>query len=164
MATVTARRDGRFELRESVRTPAGPRSRTLATFRVLTDDVIDRAAQRATGPIDRGAIRARARRLGVPDERERQARLARELIAQLRRGERSHGAWPRVLSDELRARRARREHVPDSIPPLVEWLGVDERERGKALRDLLRLTDRIPSTRPPGPLTFPRLDSTASRG
>jgi hypothetical protein len=40
MAFVTVRPRGTFEIRESAQTAAGPRSRSLATFRVLDDEVI----------------------------------------------------------------------------------------------------------------------------
>jgi hypothetical protein len=161
MASVTARRDGRYELRESVRTGAGPRSRTLATFRVLTDDILDRAVARASRPVDREAIRRRAQALGVPDGRQQQAQLARALMTQLRREGRPAGPWARLLADELRTRGRRAPALPDTLPPLVEWLGSDARARGDALRELLRMTDRIPATREPRPLAFPRIDSSA---
>ena len=40
MAYVVARPKGRFEIRESVHTPKGPRARSLANFPELTDDVL----------------------------------------------------------------------------------------------------------------------------
>ena len=42
MAYVVERRSGHWEIRESVHTAAGPRARTLATFRMLTDEVLER--------------------------------------------------------------------------------------------------------------------------
>jgi hypothetical protein len=162
MATITSRRDGRFEVRESVRTAAGPRSRTLVTFRRLTDEVLDVAARRASRPFDRGAIVRRAEALGVPDARHRPAALARELVAELHRGGPLPEAWVATLRAALPARRGRHAAaMPDSIAPAVEWLGVDDAERGQTLRELLRLTDRVPVVRDPGPLRFPRLDSRA---
>ena len=40
MAYVVARPRGRFEIRESVHTPKGPRARSLANFAHLTDEVL----------------------------------------------------------------------------------------------------------------------------
>jgi hypothetical protein len=60
MAYVVARPRGRFEIRESVHTPKGPRSRTLANFEQLTDKVLDTARGRASRPFDLDAVRASA--------------------------------------------------------------------------------------------------------
>jgi hypothetical protein len=65
MAYVTRRRGGRFEIRESLHTPKGPRARSLASFEVLDDDVIARAAQRASRPFDADAVIASGRRAGA---------------------------------------------------------------------------------------------------
>ena len=46
------RRNGSWELREAVATPSGPRSRTLASFRALTPEVIEHARARSTKPLD----------------------------------------------------------------------------------------------------------------
>ena len=66
MAYVVARRKGRFEIRESLHTPDGPRARSLAGFDVLTDEVVAKAAQRAQRPFDVEAVLASARRAGAP--------------------------------------------------------------------------------------------------
>ncbi len=66
MAYVVARPNGRFEIRESVHTQKGPRARSLANFSLLTDDVLARAAGRATRPFDAGAVLGAARRAGAP--------------------------------------------------------------------------------------------------
>src|SRR5438270_14049412 len=64
MAYVVGRPKGRFEIRESVHTPKGPRARSLANFARLTDDVLGRARGRATRPFDTEAVRAAAARAG----------------------------------------------------------------------------------------------------
>lgn len=69
MAYVVARRNGRFEVRESLHTSQGPRARTLAGFRVLDEEVIERASGRATRPFDRQAVIDSARRIGAPVNR-----------------------------------------------------------------------------------------------
>ena len=149
---------GRFEIRESVTTPAGPRARTLATFLVLSDDVLDLAASRAMRPFDRGAIEARARALGVPRIASDASRHARALLADLRRGQTPASTLTRLLRDELPRRTA---PVPDTIEPLLDWIGAREEERGNALRDLLRLASRVPARPRSSALTFPRLAPAA---
>ena len=66
MAYVVARPRGRFEIRESLHTPDGPRARSLAGFDVLTDEVVAKAARRAQRPFDVGAVLASGRRAGAP--------------------------------------------------------------------------------------------------
>jgi hypothetical protein len=66
MAYVVARPKGRFEIRESIHTPAGPRARSLAGFEVLTDEVLAKARRRAQRPFDTEAVLASGRRAGAP--------------------------------------------------------------------------------------------------
>ncbi len=65
MAYVVARRRGRFEIRESLHTAKGPRSRTLAGFDVLTDETLAAAARRAQRPFDAEAVIRSGRRAGA---------------------------------------------------------------------------------------------------
>lgn len=66
MAYVVARPGGRFEIRESLHTPGGPRARTLAGFKTLTDEVLAKATRRAQRPFDVDAVLASGRRAGAP--------------------------------------------------------------------------------------------------
>jgi hypothetical protein len=66
MAYVVARRNGRFEVRESLHTPKGPRARSLANFETLTYKVLETAAGRATRSFDADTVIASARRAGAP--------------------------------------------------------------------------------------------------
>jgi len=66
MAYVVARPKGRFEIRESIHTPAGPRARSLAGFDVLTDEVLAKAKRRAQRPFDAEAVLASGGRAGAP--------------------------------------------------------------------------------------------------
>jgi len=50
MAFVVPTKKGSFEIRESRSTAAGPRSRTLASFKELTDETIEKARARAAKP------------------------------------------------------------------------------------------------------------------
>lgn len=65
MAYVVARNGGRFEIRESFHTARGPRSRTLAGFRVLTNDLLESASRRAQRPFDADAVIRSARKAGA---------------------------------------------------------------------------------------------------
>lgn len=65
MAYVVRRPRGRFEIRESVHTPRGPRARSLASFSELNEEVLGAAARRAQRPFDPEGVRASARRCGV---------------------------------------------------------------------------------------------------
>jgi hypothetical protein len=66
MAYVVARHNRRFEVRESLHTPNGPRARTLAGFSVLTDEILATAAAKAERPFDVHAVLASGRRAGAP--------------------------------------------------------------------------------------------------
>ena len=160
MAYVTARPHGRFEIRESRTTPKGPRSRTLATFRILDDDVVARAAARAEAGLDVAALRRAAQRAGAPVAVGSPAdRHTRELIGAIAAGDRPAPGLAAVCAHALGLRDvALGDGVPDSVFAVVPWIGVSAAERGDVLRDLLLLADRLPQ-RPRGPLTFPRLDS-----
>lgn len=156
MAFVVARRDGRFEIRESVATPRGPRARTLATFRELSDETLEHAEARATSPFDRDRVALRALELGAPRSAGATARLGWRLLAELESG---HDVPP-VLAGALATRLAHGAAVPpDTLGPLSDWFGASPQERGDALRDLLRLTDRIPRRPPRRGRRFPRIAS-----
>ncbi|MEW6583748.1 MAG: hypothetical protein AB1416_13410 [Actinomycetota bacterium] len=154
MAYVVARRDGRFEIRESAHTPRGPRARTLAVFRELSAAVLDRAQERAAAVIDRDALAARARALGAPDAGDAAAVLARRLAAEMRRGGRVPRALATVIARDLAGPRVA---VPDSVEPALDWLDASPERRGRALRDLLRVASRVPPRPRPAVLAFPPL-------
>lgn len=156
MAFVVCRRDGRFEIRESLTTPSGPRARTLATFRELTDAVLDHAERRSTRPFDRANVEAKALAAGARRDRRDLTRRAHLLLADLHSGHALPPVLAAALSRELSHEGAA---LPDSVPPLTDWLGATLRERGEALRDLLRLTDRLPPRPERRRKTFPRIAS-----
>jgi hypothetical protein len=66
MAFVVPAQRGRFEVRESRSTKQGPRSQTLASFTELTDEVIEKARQKAAKPPSAEELRRAARRAGAP--------------------------------------------------------------------------------------------------
>jgi hypothetical protein len=160
MAYVTARPQGRFEIRESRTTPKGPRSRTLATFRILDDSVVARAAARAERGIDVAALRRAALRVGAPVTVGSPAdQTARELLRAIEAGDRPAPGLAALCARALGAPDvALGAGVPDSVFAVGPWIGVAAAQRGEVLRDLLLLADQLPA-RDRGSLTFPRLDS-----
>jgi hypothetical protein len=146
MAYLYVRKSGRVEIREAHSTPRGPRSRTLASFKgALTEEQLDRAESASTRPFDREAIRIRANELGVPMGRSNADTQARAVIAQLRSGARVDPVLVTVLSEQLDACVA--APVPDELADVIEWIGASDHERGRALRDVLRLYDTIARSR-----------------
>ena len=146
----------RYEIRESVSTPAGPRARTLASFRVLTSEVLAEAARRAQRPFDGARVRERAAALGAPTRTNGAAAAATELVARLRAGDH----LPPALAIELRrALPPVGAEIPDALESAVEWIGVDDTTRGRALHDLLDLASHLPSRPRPAASSFPRLAS-----
>jgi len=155
MAFVTARASGRFELRESVRTATGPRSRTLATFTRLTPDVVERARARARRPLDDDAVRRSARRAGASVEDSAANAAAARLLAEIGNG----GTLRPVLTRLLRAAIGSPEAATDAERAAGAWLGRSLAERGLALRDLLDLTDHLPPAKRGTALGYPSLEA-----
>jgi hypothetical protein len=134
MAYVVARPKGRFEIRESLHTPDGPRAQSLAGFDVLSDAVLAKAARRAQRPFDVGAVLASGHRAGAPttvgageeaDTRERFVNASRRMAQALQR--------------------------PPALRPV---------DPGAALIDLLGFADAVTRNQPPRPrvpLEFPVL-------
>ena len=166
MAFVVPAKGDRFEIRESESTPKGPRSRTLASFRQLDDEIIQKAGEKARSAIDAAELRRGARRAGAPVARPPADRAARELIAELGKGRRPSPTLRRMLLDLLRDENGRADGPAQSPTheaerEVAEWMAASPRERGKTLIDLLLLADALPhSGRRGKPLSYPRLDST----
>jgi hypothetical protein len=159
MAFVVSAKPGRFEIRESRSTPAGPRSRTLAGFTELTDEVIEKARAKAAKAPDAEELRDAARRAGAPVAPKPVDRAARDLIAELGKGGRPSPGLRRMLTDLL-AEDASPRSASDAPHPIAEWMSSTPEERGRALEDLLRLADALPHGGRVGkPLEFPPLVS-----
>jgi len=124
MAYVVARPKGRFEIRESLHTPDGPRARSLAGFDVLSDAVLAKAARRAQRPFDVGAVLASGRRAGVP----------------VRVGATGEPDDSRVRFVEASRRMARALGRPPVRRPV---------DPGAALIDLLGFADAVTRNQPP---------------
>jgi len=157
MAFVVRRPGGRWEIRESYTAKAGPRARTLASFKVLSPRVIEHAIERARVPVDRESLLRAAKRAGVAFEPSPADGLAESLLRGVARGARVRPGLRRLLLE--RFGEARRGAQDDSF---IEWIGASLEERASALVDLLGLADRLPK---PGkrPLCFPRLSPGSTR-
>lgn len=156
MAYVVRRPGGRWEIRESYTSPAGPRSRTLATFRVLSPQVIERAVHRARKPVAADTLLRAARRAGAPFESANADDLAKSLIRTLARGETIRPGLRRLLIEGLTT-------PPSSVDALADWVGASLQERGSALVQLLNLTDSLSKSRNT-PLRFPGLSPSRLKG
>lgn len=150
MAYVVQRRRGGFEVRESSLTRKGPRSRTLAGFKVLTDDVIARVRSRSSHPPEADALRAAAVRAGAAVAPPSADRAALALLAELASG-------GDIAPGLRRALVARLQGADDS--DALRWATATDEERGRTLRDLLLLADRLPRRRR-GPLRFPTRETS----
>ena len=104
MAFVVRRPKGRWEIRESFVGPSGPRARTLASFRVLSEDVIERV----TGTTIRG------RRAIVRRDEQRPARDSDRGPRSTARGDRGASRGDRGASrgDRGASRGGDRERTP----------------------------------------------------
>lgn len=158
MAFVVPTKRGAFEVRESHHTDEGPRSRTLATFRELTDEVVEKVREKATRPPTREQLRDAARRAGAPVAPLPADRAARELIAELARGQEPDPKLRRLLTDALAGGWTESASAPSGTRSAAGWIAASPRQRGRALVDLLLLADALPSGGRRGkPLSFPGL-------
>jgi hypothetical protein len=163
MAFVIHTKKGNFEIREARSTPSGPRSRTLASFKELTDETIEKVRARAAKPPTAEELRDAALRAGAPVAPPPIDRAARELIGRLAKGEQPDPMLRRLLLDAL-ANEDRGDRptdptatVSDSARSVSEWIGTSPAERNAALEDLLLLADALPLRRRPDTIGFPGL-------
>jgi hypothetical protein len=156
MAYVVARKSGAWEIRESHNTDAGPRSRTLVSFRSLTPEAIERAQARSTKHLDADELRKAARRAGAPVATSACDQAAGELLAQLAAGERPRATIARLLAKALSAER---DQPADNAESAAAWITASSQRRGETLRDLLLLVDHLPRARAPERAPFPRIAS-----
>jgi hypothetical protein len=159
MAYVVARGGGRFELRESSLTKRGPRARTLATFKVLSDEVVDHAEARSCHALDRAGVRQSARRAGAPVAAPVGDARAGALLGVLADGWAPTPVRARLVAHALLPHAV--DAPPDHLQAAGEWVGVETSARGDALRDLLSLVDAVPARPRTKTLRFPRLSSAA---
>lgn len=142
MAYLVKRGSNRWEFRESSWTPQGPRSRTLASFRRMSDDVADEAAAAARHPLSRRDLWQLARRAAVPEAAQPPNAAARVILAGAARG---------VLPSPGLRDLLRRAFDGSPEAGIGRWIGATAEQRGVALYELLRLADAFPP-RPHAPL------------
>jgi uncharacterized protein (DUF1778 family) len=131
MAFVTPTTQGRFEIRESRSTPQGPRSRTLASFTELTDEVIEKARSKANKPLTREQVVNAARRAGAPIARSAADQAARELIVALSKGEQPEPKLRQLLAAKLNDGSSEVTTPSDPARAVGEWMASTPAERGK---------------------------------
>jgi hypothetical protein len=168
MAFIVRTKKGVYEIRESRVTPQGPRSRSLASFKELTAETIEKAQARAAKPPTSEELREAALRAGAPVAGEPVDRAARDLLGRLAKGQRPDPMLKRLLLDALENEDRSDQPtdpsavVSDAARSVSEWVGASARERGDALVDLLSLVDALPLRRRPETIGFPRLGTTHS--
>jgi hypothetical protein len=160
MAFVVATKPGRFEVRESRNTPKGPRSRTLATFGELTEEVIEKVRTRAGKPPSAAELRRLAAKAGAPVPGSEVDEAARTMLRALTAGARLDPMLRRLLLHALSDGGGVEGDVSDAARSASGWIGVGPEERASALRELLELTDALPVQMRQPELEFPRLRST----
>jgi hypothetical protein len=161
MAFVVPRKRGGFEVRESRTTPEGPRSRTLISFHQLTDELIEKAREKAEKPPSAKELRRAARRVGAPVVDRPVDEAARRLITEIGKGRKLDPTLRHLLIGLLRNERADddEQSASDSGLSIAPWIAATPEERGRALVDLLLLADAVASKGRKGqPLRFPPLN------
>jgi hypothetical protein len=159
MAYVVAKAKGVFEIRESHATAQGPRSRTLASFRTLTPEVLGKAAARASKPLDAEKLRLAAQRKGASVTSSSSDLAAAALLRELEQGRPPRASLTRLLREALTGTADR---LNSNATAAAAWIGSTPQRRGEALHDLLLLADSLPSRRRAervGGARFPRIES-----
>jgi hypothetical protein len=165
MAYVVATKPGRFEVRESVSTANGPRSRTLASFRELTHEVVAKVQAQAAKPPTAAELTRSALKAGAPVRGPELDEAARETLRLMANGERPDPMLRRLLLNALSDRDQSdrledpKDRVSDAARAATQWVGVGVEERGNVLRELLDLADAMPIKLRPHEIGFPRLKS-----
>jgi hypothetical protein len=162
MAYVVPTRTGAWEIRESQSTRAGPRSHTLATFRVLTPDIIERARRRAAKSLEPRDLTRAALRAGATVAAAAPDRAARDLLGELTAGRRPRRVLRHLLADALGDDGSDLADLSDSVRSAAAWAASDPQRRAEALYDLLLLSDRLPARTRHRSRRFPRLESTTA--
>ncbi len=166
MAYVVATKPGRFEVRESMSTPEGPRSRTLASFHEMTAETVDKVRARSEKPPTAAELTHMALRAGAPIRGSELDAVAAETLRRLAAGEQPDPKLRRLLLDALSNRdqdeqqSGSRSVVSDAARAASQWIGVGVEARADTLRELLELADALPIRLRPHEIGFPRLRST----
>jgi hypothetical protein len=165
MAYVVATKPGRYEVRESVGTPKGPRSRTLASFRELTSETVERVRDRSEKPPTAEELTRLALRAGAPVRGSELDNAAGETLRRIASGEQPDPKLRRLLIDALSGQDPNSQPsksksvISDAARAASQWVGVGSEDRAHALRELLELADALPIRPRPHEIGFPRLRS-----
>jgi len=154
MAFVVRRQNGSWEIRESISTPAGPRARTLATFRVLTETIAQKAVERASTATSAEEIVDAARKAGAPVISSPADEAAARLLRLLDRGSHLSERMRRILADRL----GNAGELPEGARAAAGWAAATPAERGDALLNVLSVADRLPAARRLRQERMPRVD------
>ena len=166
MAYVVTTKLGRFEVREPGNTAEGPRSRTLASFRELTAETVEKVQARAEKPPTTAELTHLALRAGAPVRGSELDEAASETLRRIAGGEQPDPKLRRLLLDALsnegpNAQPSESKNlVSDAARAATQWIGVGAEDRATALRELLELADALPIRLRPHEIGFPRLRST----
>lgn len=161
MAYVVATKPGRFEVRESASTPKGPRSRTLASFRELTAETIEKVQTKSEKPPSAAELTHSALRAGAPVRGSDLDEAARETLRRIASGEQPDPKLRRLLIDALSETQTSgsKSVISDAARAAAQWVGVSSEDRAVALRELLEFADALPIRLRPHEIGFPRLRS-----
>jgi hypothetical protein len=165
MAFVVATKPGRYEVRESVSTPQGPRSRTLASFREMTPEVVQKVQAKANKPPTAAELTRSALRAGAPVRGSQLDEAAGETLRRIANGEQPDPKLRRLLIDALSNQdpgaqaSGSKSLVSDAARAASQWVGVSVEDRAQALRELLELADALPIRLRSHEIGFPRLRS-----
>jgi hypothetical protein len=156
MAYVVAKTNGVFEIRESQATAGGPRSRTLASFRTLTPEALEKAAARASKPLEEEKLRKAAQRKGAPIASSASDMAAATLLRELEQGRPPRASLKQLLREALADTAGR---LNSNAAASAAWIGSTPQRRGEALHDLLLLVDSLPTRPSIDRPRFPRIKS-----
>lgn len=165
MAYVVATKPGRFEVRESATTPKGPRSRTLASFREMTAETIEKVQAKSEKSPSAADLTHSALRAGAPVRGSDLDEAARETLRRIASGEQPDPKLRRLLIDALSGPSSEtqtsgsKSGISDAARAAAQWVGVSSEDRAAALRELLELADALPIRLRPHEIGFPRLRS-----
>lgn len=156
MAYVVVRPKGRFEVRESLHTPKGPRAHTLAGFDVLTDAILAKAAAKAERPFDVHTVLASSRRAGAPV----MATIGAEGSPDAGKAASAHPSGGTGAEPQIGGSASRFVESSRRMALTLRQTPARRTDPGAALIDLLGFADAVTRGQPPRPfepLTFPVL-------
>jgi hypothetical protein len=121
--------------------------------------VLEKAAARASKPLDAEKLRMAAQRKGAPVASSSSDVAAAALLAELDQGRPPRAPLTRLLREALAGTADR---LNSNAAAAAAWIGSTPQRRGEALHDLLLLVDSLPARRRAkrtGGARFPRIES-----